>query len=338
MKTTLFAMICLAVALAYAKADSAGLRPLTISAPHHARALEGVMVYPGLDDGTAVAFGANPVFVGAAMRKGATLADGPFPVVLLSHGLGGNIRTLSWLAAGLAERGALVAMVNHPNSTTGDFDMQAGLRHGTRAQDLSLVLDELLTDPDLAPMIDRTRIMAAGFSYGGWTALSLGGMRGNLERYRAHCKDVGQASSHCADIEAAGVSLTELSAEVWDAAYGDARITHVAAIDPGPIWGLKPANAAGLIGNVRLVSLGYAVTRLFATDIYASGLRALLPEAEVTDLAPAAHFTALPPCTDIGAAILAEEGDEPVCTDPKGTDRRAIHAQIIDVLAADLGL
>ena len=36
--------------------------------------------------------------------------------------------------------------------------------------------------------------------------------------------------------------------------------------------------------------------------------------------------------------ILKEEGDDPVCTDPKGTDRAAVHATIINEIAGELGL
>ena len=71
------------------------------------------------------------------------MAEGPFPVILASHGLGGNVGALGWLTAGLAEAGALVISVNHPNSTTRDFDLQEGLKHWTRTQDLRAALDWL---------------------------------------------------------------------------------------------------------------------------------------------------------------------------------------------------
>ena len=47
------------------------------------------------------------------------------------------------------------------------------------------------------------------------------------------------------------------------------------------------------------------------------------------------------PSTKISLAIveiLKEEGDDPVCTDPKGTDRAAVHATIINEIAGELGL
>ena len=39
-----------------------------------------------------------------------------------------------------------------------------------------------------------------------------------------------------------------------------------------------------------------------------------------------------------GASILAEEGDDPVCTDPVGSDRAAVTAQILTAIADHFGL
>ena len=55
-------------------------------------------------------------------------------------------------------------------------------------------------------------------------------------------------------------------------------------------------------------------------------------------MAPAAHFSALPPCRPRGPAILAAEGDDPVCDDPPGTDRALLHKRIVARIAAFLGL
>jgi hypothetical protein len=55
-------------------------------------------------------------------------------------------------------------------------------------------------------------------------------------------------------------------------------------------------------------------------------------------LAPANHFTAMPLCKPAGEAILAEEKDDPVCTDPAGGDRQTIHDRIIQRIAAHFGL
>lgn len=155
--------------------EPAGYTPFGVEVTHHGQGMVGAIWCPAAGGGRAFQCADSPVFKGVTIVEEATIAKGSYPVVVLSHSMAGNIRSLAWLATDLAEKGVIVVAVNNPNSTWGDFDLARGLDHGTRAQDLSLALDNLLGDPMFATHIDSTRIMAAGFSYGGWTALSLGG-------------------------------------------------------------------------------------------------------------------------------------------------------------------
>lgn len=238
----------------------------------------------------------------------------------------------------MAERGAIVVAVNHPNSTWGDFDLLKGLDHWTRTQDLKLALDTLLADPEISAHIDSTRIMAAGFSYGGWTALSLGGVRGNLAGSVAHCDQYGEASSHCADLMREDVDWGSMNPSDWNADYSDPRVSAVFAIDPALMWGMSADNTAKVVADVTLLSMGEGEDRLLATNFDLAELPAALPDAAIVRIAPAAHFSVLPLCKPLGAAILEEEKDDPVCTDPEGTDRAAVHEQIIEVMAEKIGL
>lgn len=319
-------------AAAPAFAEPPGLLLTEVDAPHHGRAIDAAIWYPSAGGGEPIVFAENPVFYGVEVVEGAQMLPGPHPVVLLSHGMGGGIRPMAWLAAGLAERGAIVVSVSHPGTTWSDFDMARGLRHWTRAQDLSAALDAVLET--YAGQIDVTRVMAMGFSYGGWTALSLGGMRNDHAGFVATCKSEGFVE--CAAFLGSGVE--DADPEVWDADYRDPRVTHVVALEPGLIWGLEADDADGLIENVRLIGLGAGSDRLGATDFEASGFADIVPHVPTEWIAPAVHFTGLPVCKPAGAEILAADDDDPVCTDPDGTDRAAVHAAIIDRAASDLGL
>ena len=252
--------------------------------------------------------------------------------------MGGNIRSLAWLASGLAEQGSIVVSVNHPNSTWGNFDLAEGLKHWTRAQDLSRALDALMADPKFAGHIDNSRIMAAGCSYGGWTALSLGGLKGNYAGFVAHCEEFGERSSYCAELLRADIGLADLPTTDWNAVYDDPRVSQVVAIEPGLNWGTKAGDLDGMLEKVRLIGLGEGNDWLLGTDFDASGFADLLPNASIDRIVPAFHFTELPLCKPMGAAILVEEEDDPVCTDPEGTARRQVHDLIIERMIADLGL
>ena len=320
-------------------AGDVGLTMMPIAASHQAKAVEGAVWYPG-SGGKSMSFGENPVFQGIAVRESAKIASGRHPIVLLSHGLGGNFRTLGWLGAGLAEHGAIVIAVNHPNSTTRDFDLRRGLDHGTRAQDLKAAFANVSSDPAFADHVDPTRIYAVGFSYGGWTALSLGGLRGNLDAYARHCEIAGATSTHCNDIKKGGVDLRGLDATRWNASYKDMRIRSVAAIDPALTWGLEGNETQDLVKDVLLIGLGEGKDRLFATDFgpSGSGFEQKVAGMKVKIIAPASHFSALLVCKPAGEAILAIEKDDPVCTDPKGTDRKAVHDTVISEVARHFGL
>ena len=332
-------MIALAVLFfpALVAADTPGFRPVSVEAPHHGRPVTGGKWYPTEAAGHATVIAENPVFFGVEVIEDAPMADGPAPLVLLSHGLGGHMRSMAWLATGLAERGAIVVVVNHPNSTWGDFDMEAALDHWTRVADLSVVLDTMLADTEFADRIDPDRIMAAGFSFGGWTALSMGGVTGRIEGYAAHCDVYVASASHCQGLSRDGMEPRD-RAEAWDASYKDPRITHVAAIDPALVWGLEETDAEALVENVSLFALGEGQDRRVSTDFDASGFVGLVPHASVELLAPAWHFSMLPLCKPAGAAILQDENEDPVCTDPDGADRAVLHESVIDRIANDLEL
>lgn len=320
-------------------AQTAGLTEGTLRTAHHAGSkMEYIVWYPADAGAQTVDFAGNAVWQPVQAAEDAPPIAGRYPVVLMSHGLGGHYRSLAWLASELAKAGAVVVAVNHPNSTVFDFDMQAGLAHWTRPQDLTAALDYVLADPALGPLLDTARISALGFSYGGWTALSLAGVRGNLAGYLAHC--TSKPSGHCRDIARQGGDLAALDAGLWDGHYHDARITKVVAVDPGLTYGLTAADTQSLNADTLLIQLGRGADRLDSTDLSATGssFAALVPAAHLLEIAPAAHFSMLPLCTENGAAILKSENDDPVCTDPIGADRAAIHAQVIAATKAHLGL
>jgi predicted dienelactone hydrolase len=339
MKYILIALALVLPIKAAVAADTVGLTTLSVPAANHGREIKMAVMYPG-EGGTETMLGENPVFFGTAVHEHAKPLPGKHPVILLSHGWGGNYVRMGWLGAGLAAKGAIVVAVNHPNSTTGDLAYQSALNHWTRAQDLSTALDYVLKDPALAAVIDPTRIYAAGYSYGGWTALSLAGLKGRSEGFDQYCKAAGDGSDFCRELKKAGVEISSLDSVKWHASYKDKRIAAAAAIDPGLTWGLTESDVTELDVPVLLIGLGQGKDRLEATDTSATGsnFEALFLAARVEHVAPATHFTALGICKPAGEALLLEEKDDPVCTDPPGTDRKAVQVRIISLLAKHFGL
>lgn len=107
-------------------------------------------------------------------------AAGPHPVVLLSHGTGGAVADLSWLASALTTAGVAVLGVDHHGNTCAEpYDAEGFARNWDRPRDLTFALYEL------ADRFDLTRVGAAGFSLGGYTAAALLGPRLNTAVLRA---------------------------------------------------------------------------------------------------------------------------------------------------------
>ncbi|KZL13686.1 prolyl oligopeptidase family serine peptidase [Pseudovibrio sp. Ad37] len=334
MKTTVLALASILSAGTGIAAQDVGLNELTIAAPHHDQDMQMAVMFPTVGQHQTV-IAENEIFYGTSVFKDAEPIQGQYPVVLLSHGWGGNYARMAWLSAGLVSRGAIVVAVNHPNTTTFDFDYASALDHWTRAEDMSAALDYVLQDPIFAPIIDETRIFATGLSYGGWTALSLAGVQGSRDGFFDYCKTAGAGSQFCNELTAEGVDITAIDQDRYEASYRDPRISGVAAIDPGLTWDLAPQDVQDVTVPLLLVGLGEGTHRLNATDTSAMGsnFEALVPQASVKTIAPATHFTALGLCKPAGEALLIEEQDDPVCTDPVGTDRTQVLNTIIDALA-----
>ncbi len=254
-----------------ALAEPAGMTALAFSADHQDRAVEGVVWYPAGNGGQLTVYADNPVWVGIVVSQDAAVADGAHPVILLSHGLGGNVRSLTWLATGLAKLGAIVVAVNHPGSTTGDLDLMRSMQHWTRVQDLQAALDAVLADPRFAGHVDADRVYAAGFSLGGWTALSIGGVLGDSMAQAEHCRLAGPKSTHCMDLARAGIDLTKQDVAKWGRSYRDPRIKAVAAIDPAFTHGTTADSVKDVVGNLTLIGLGVGNDRLLAADFSDAG-------------------------------------------------------------------
>lgn len=335
---TVSTAIALSVLGSMAQADAAGLKVTEWDMPHHEAETRVAIWYPTVDAGHPTLYADNPVFQGVDAQLDAPIAAGAFPVVMFSHGMGGTDRAQAWLGAGMAERGAIVVVVNHLGSTWGDFDMSRGVRHWTRAADMSAALTALQEDPAFSQSIDGSRIMAAGFSFGGWTALSLGGATGNLGGTVGACENNLDQMDACKMLLSDRVNMQGQDPKAWNASYGDQRFSHAVAIDPGFVWGLEAENVADLKAQTLMIGFGGEGTQMMDTDFNRSGLSGLLPEARIEQFNPAFHFTAMPLCKPAGEAILIAENDDPVCTDPDGTDRAAVHAAIVDMMAEELGL
>ncbi|MDW6024327.1 hypothetical protein SAZ10_21485 [Mesorhizobium sp. BAC0120] len=337
-RTVLLALAAIGLASAAAADPIAGYDRFEVAAPHRAAPVAASVWYPVGTPTYRGLIGDNAVFEGSSAYVGAAIAEGRFPLVLLSHGSGGNMDSLSWLCSRLAIRGAMVLAVNHPGSTSGDSSPRRSIRLTERAADLKAALDQILADPAFGPHVDRSRIVSLGFSLGGATALNLAGAQMDRDLYRDYCARFGKEAPDCIFMTKGGVDLANLP-DAFEGKMRDPRIAGAIAVDPGFSYAITETSIAAMALPVLLINLG-GDERWMAGDVSARGsnLVGRLPHVEYATAAPANHFTFLALCKPGARERLAEEHDDPVCDDPAGANRAAIHEKIVERIAAFMKL
>ena len=280
----------------------------------------------------------HPHYIGHALVPHASFAPGRLPVILLSHGTGGSAASLDWFASALAERGYVVAGVNHPGNNALEPLTEAGFRlWWERASDISEVLDGVLADPQIGPHIDAKRIGAAGFSLGGYTVVELAGARTDVLRFNRFCESAAaDAVCHPPEADALRPRLgrkisghrlndsdpaTERSLARSGASYRDPRIRAVFAIAPALGEAFDPAGFAEIRIPVTITAGDGDVTVPIATN--ARRFANLIPQATLAILpGGVSHYTFLDQCVP----ELVEEQPQ-ICRDADGVDRKVVHHQ-----------
>jgi predicted dienelactone hydrolase len=150
----------------------AGIRHFQWVDETSATKLPAVVMYPTLQESAPVTLG--PYTEG--LSTDAPVAEGEYPLAILSHGSGGSPLVYRQLAAHLARGGFIVAAPEHPGNNRNDNRLADALENFEgRPRHVSLAIDGVLNDIELGPHIARQRIAMIGHSLGGYTALAVAG-------------------------------------------------------------------------------------------------------------------------------------------------------------------
>lgn len=291
--------------------------------------------YPAMPGGKSVTVGGNGVFHGTPAGRDAPHQDGRFPVVIISHGAGGNAGQFGWIASELAQAGFVVVLPNHPGTTTGNASAEAAIRVWERPADVSAVLDEITANSDAYPYIDTDRISILGFSAGGYTAMATAGARVDPNRLQSFCDDTDHGMSDCAFFAHFGVDLHafDLSPAAQD--LRDPRITSAVIIDPGIVETLTEESLSQIDIPMLIINLGDEET--IPAGVYARTAADLIPNATYSIVEDAIHFSFLAQCKPRGPQILINEDElDPLCDDAGGQPRSDIHNELSVAIVAYL--
>jgi len=261
-----------------------------------------------------------------------------FPLILLSHGIGGSSAMLAWLGSALASHGYIAAAVNHPgNNALEDYTILGAVFWGQRAHDMSALLDLLLADPIFGPRIDPKRVGAAGFSLGGLTVIELAGGIAEFSRYQDFCKSP-KADGMCTDtIEYPGLLAKVTALAKTDPAiqaafiensksHRDPRIRATFAMAPA----LGPAFSADSLTKISIPTqiVAGSVDTVVPLDTSAKFFAAKIQGAQLSILQAVGHYTFLGTCAELG-----DRTQPRICIDQAGILRDEIHAQTATMAA-----
>ncbi|WP_226994317.1 alpha/beta hydrolase family protein [Myxococcus hansupus] len=281
---------------------SVGFTRLTFEDPARQRTLKTVLWYPSAQGTPMVEHVASPIFVPFHAAKDAPAAStqARWPLVVLSHGNGGEAINMSWFGAHLAAHGFMVVSVNHPGNSYGDTSPEGYVRGWERPRDFTALLDGLLAHPSWGPRVDVERIGSAGHSMGGYTALALVGARLNLKFLADVCTSPA-TRAHLGCEELRDVDYSRIDFAEARASYQDSRVRAAFAMAPGMAGTYEARDVADITAPVALVLA--KGDELMPHEENGVHLAKLLPAAKTVVLEDAAHFTFLPQCAELGFKV-----------------------------------
>lgn len=286
------------------------------------RTLKTRIWYPS-DDKPAERVAENAVFEGIDAVMDGAVRPGRYPLYVLLHGTTGNWRNLSWLAARLAENGAVVCAANHPGYTSGDATPASVIRAWDQPLDASFLARKMLRSRFKGD-IDPAKVFAVGYSLGGYSALALAGARLDLRRYPAFCTENQDRS--CRYFRPAFPGLTEKDFKAAARDLADTRFAAVVAIAPGFVEAFTPESLKSIAIPVLIIGGGKDQNIPPSTHFYPR-LPEFPPNVFYREIPDASHFSFMQICKPGALKILAEEDAAFVCMD-HGSDRRAIHDRL----------
>ncbi len=168
-------------------------------------------------------------------------ANGPYPLIVYSHGLFGARFESTHYAEHLASWGFVVVAADHVGSTFFDITSAEDVvrSFGYRPQDVTRLIDyaeSINAEGKFAKVLDMNAVGVTGFSFGGYTALIAGGAVIDSTALAATCQKVSPRDNALCDTSnqqllAKTVGLDSIPLRLWQSA-ADKRVKAIVALAP----------------------------------------------------------------------------------------------------------
>jgi predicted dienelactone hydrolase len=242
---------------------------------------------------------------------------GPRPLIVISHGNGGDFRSHVDTANALAKAGFVVAALTHTGDNWRDQSRATDL--GGRTRQLSVLIDYVTQAWEGRTGVDPERVGAFGFSAGGFTVLAAAGGEADLTRLVDHCR--AHRDFYDCRLIAQHPETTQGGAVVPDL-HHDTRIKALVVAAPALGFTFTPDGLARVTQPVQLWQAG--ADQILPAPFYVEPVRDGLPAVpDYRRIEGAAHFDFLAPCgPELATAAPA------ICTATPGFDRAAFHEEL----------
>jgi predicted dienelactone hydrolase len=282
--------------------------------------IDVTMWYPTATPSTTVTMGPNAPDVAVD----APTATGPFPLIMLSHGTGGNNLNHHQLATALARGGFIVAALTHPGDNFRDRSLLGKPGFFTeRPRQVSRLIDALLADAAWKPLIDSNRIGFLGHSAGGFTGAALIGATPSIASTMRHCAaNYDQDPWFCRMSGSKEQAIENArNADNMPAVPGSTDPRIKAAVLITPIGQFFPeASLKAVKVPVRVYVAGR--DDVLVPKFHAAYVAASIPGAETVNVEAGGHFMLVSRMT-INVAVNGAA----VSGDPAGFDRAPVIAE-----------
>jgi predicted dienelactone hydrolase len=318
MKTFSLILATLCLAASQALAGTAGFTMLRVQDGPNPPLTVGVW-YPAAGVPRPTEVGA---FVQSVVPDAAPVGQ-RLPLVVMSHGNGGDFAGHSDLALALAQAGFVVAAPTH----TGDNyrDQSRALDVAGRARQIRSVIDYMLAVWGKT-VLDPARVGAFGFSSGGLSVLIAAGGAPDLSRLGPHC--AAHPTFFDCRLMAQHKPADGLHGAADSAFPHDPRIRAIVVAAPALGFAFDAARLAHVTRPVQLWEAEDDV--VLPPPFYAEMVRHALPRPPEFHAVPhAGHFDFLAPCS----AILLHAAPA-ICVSESGFDRAKFHEAMNAVVIA----
>lgn len=271
--------------------------------------------YPASKKGAPWRIGPFPI----SAAKDAPLAEGRFPVVLLSHGggrSGGSPLILRDLSSSLARNGFIVIAPFHGKAPF--------LKRGFQ---MKAALDVVAATPRFSSSLDSEEVAIVGFSLGSAVALELAGATPDFKQLEGYCQANPSDKLSCSG----GPSATKQANESAPARTAPAMRDFPRLPSLKALVLLDPFTVLFTSDSIATIDQPTLAFRPDGSPLGKRNLEVLqanLPKPPETQNVQGGHFIFADICPD----VLVDEAPI-VCKDAPGIDRSAAH-QVIEVETA----